>query len=377
MRVKKQTPSGTEYYIRDHTGRELAVLGTNNRVKYLNLFGNGLIGRIDVRWDSTFVKDPGIENKSFGSMSENITENSSGGYWVYNRIDERSYYGKDHLGNIRLVIDESNQVLSAQDYYPYGEILRVFNTGGYSAKYLFTEKERDIETNYDYFGARYYDSELGRWLSVDPLADKYPGLSPYNYTLNNPLKYVDPDGREVKSEDQEHLQKTADRLNEFFKGANISVISVEGEEGMFALATDIESGFDWSQNEITSALFDVIHSPDVSFNVNFADKYNGDAYVYKGAEMGVGGFGGGKLDHRAGGGTIWIAKEENKINSKNYGIVFMHEAIGHGHPAGGNDARKIEKRFLGYEKGSAHGGYRSNIGWSNTGLFSKMKRMGF
>jgi hypothetical protein len=108
MRVKKQTPSGTEYYIRDHTGRELAVLGTNNRVKYLNLFGNGLIGRIDVRWDSTFVKDPGIENKSFGSMSENITENSSGGYWVYNRIDERSYYGKDHLGNIRLVIPGGN-----------------------------------------------------------------------------------------------------------------------------------------------------------------------------------------------------------------------------------------------------------------------------
>jgi RHS repeat-associated protein len=204
MRVKKQTPSGTEYYLRDHTGRELAVLGTNNRVKYLNLFGNGLIGRIDVRWDSTFVKDPGIENKSFGSMTENITENGSGGYWVYNRIDERSYYGKDHLGNIRLVIDESNQVLSAQDYYPYGEILRGFTSGGYSAKYLFTEKERDIETNYDYFGARYYDSELGRWLSVDPLADKYPGWSPYNYCLNNPLRFIDPMGMDTTDTNTEN-----------------------------------------------------------------------------------------------------------------------------------------------------------------------------
>jgi RHS repeat-associated protein len=113
-------------------------------------------------------------------------------YWTRN--DKRNYYIKDYLASIRLTFDQDGTVVNAQDYCSYGEIFRSIPTT-YSNKYKFTEKERDTETGYDYFGARFYDSRLGRWLSVDPLADKYPGWSPYNYCLNNPLKYVDPDGR--------------------------------------------------------------------------------------------------------------------------------------------------------------------------------------
>ena len=62
-----------------------------------------------------------------------------------------------------------------------------------------TGKERDSETGFSYFGARYYDSDLMTgWLSVDPMADKYPSLSPYAYCGWNPVKLVDPDGEEIE-----------------------------------------------------------------------------------------------------------------------------------------------------------------------------------
>jgi len=73
-------------------------------------------------------------------------------------------------------------------------LVQSYTSGSGNNKYRFTGKERDTETNYDYFGARYYDSDLGRWLSVDPLVGKYPGLSPYNYVLNNPINSFDPNG---------------------------------------------------------------------------------------------------------------------------------------------------------------------------------------
>ena len=59
----------------------------------------------------------------------------------------------------------------------------------------FTGKERDSETGFSYFGARYYDSDLMTgWLSVDPLADDFSNISPYNYCNWNPVKLKDPDG---------------------------------------------------------------------------------------------------------------------------------------------------------------------------------------
>ena len=65
------------------------------------------------------------------------------------------------------------------------------------SSYTFSAKEKDTETGLSYFGSRYYSSDLSIWLSVDPMAAKYPSLSPYTYCADNPVKLVDPNGEEV------------------------------------------------------------------------------------------------------------------------------------------------------------------------------------
>jgi len=107
-----------------------------------------------------------------------------------------NFYLKDHLGSIRAVIDENNSVISGQDYDAWGYLLqnREYHSDG--SVYKFTGKERDPESKYDYFGARYYDSRIGRWGTTDPLMEKHFDFSPYNYVLDNPLIFYDPDGRD-------------------------------------------------------------------------------------------------------------------------------------------------------------------------------------
>ena len=104
----------------------------------------------------------------------------------------------DHLGSASWVTDTNGLGYQHLQYMPWGEQFidkRVANNT-YETRYTFSGKERDDETGYSYFGARYYNSDLSIWLSVDPLADKYPGVSPYTYCANNPVRLVDPDGRE-------------------------------------------------------------------------------------------------------------------------------------------------------------------------------------
>ncbi|MEL6700015.1 MAG: RHS repeat-associated core domain-containing protein, partial [Bacteroidota bacterium] len=121
----------------------------------------------------------------------------------------------DHLGNVRVVFGDGDHdgrvnpdpvagldvVQVVRGYYPFGARhgSDLSTVAPPENQYLYNGKEMQDELDlgwYDY-GARMYDPTIGRWNGVDALAEKYTGMSPYNYTLNNPIIFVDPDGRMV------------------------------------------------------------------------------------------------------------------------------------------------------------------------------------
>ncbi len=110
----------------------------------------------------------------------------------------RCYFVRDHLGSVRAVENDSGTSLETDDYYPLGGPLP---TG--SSTTLQPEKYQGKDWNptaslnvYD-FGARLYDPALGRWLSQDPLAEKYYAHSPYLFCAGNPVRFVDPSGEKI------------------------------------------------------------------------------------------------------------------------------------------------------------------------------------
>jgi len=153
------------------------------------------------------------------------------GYVDINRMPVFNYHLKDHLGNVRAVIGSSfgpgaYTLSQASDYYPFGmaltmefaakaageafteigkalptkDIIDDSKTFTRSNAYLYNGKEEQPMPGFwlDY-GARFYDPQLGRWHSVDPLAEKGRRWSPYTYALDNPVRFIDPDG--MKSTD--------------------------------------------------------------------------------------------------------------------------------------------------------------------------------
>jgi RHS repeat-associated protein len=114
------------------------------------------------------------------------------------------YHTSDQVNSVRMVTDDAGAVVYSAAYAPYGQIQHTWvNT--YQPKFQFSGKERESETGLDYFGARYYANGQYRFISVDPIISKEGAVSNpqlwnlYAYCRNNPVTFLDPDGRDENS----------------------------------------------------------------------------------------------------------------------------------------------------------------------------------
>ena len=107
------------------------------------------------------------------------------------------YYHPGHLGSSSYITNLDGEVAQHIEYVPFGEVFIEERNNTWNTPYLFNAKEFDEETGMYYYGARYYEPRLSLWMTVDPKMEKYQNVSAYVYCLNNPLKIIDPDGKDI------------------------------------------------------------------------------------------------------------------------------------------------------------------------------------
>ena len=116
---------------------------------------------------------------------------------------EVDYFLTDHLGSVRVIVDGSGVVKERNDYYPFGaRQVRSDYLQLAANRFKYNGKEEQVTGNLKYldYGARMYDSGLGRWFCVDPLSENYMSYSHFGYCINNPLVLVDPNGEYITND---------------------------------------------------------------------------------------------------------------------------------------------------------------------------------
>lgn len=111
---------------------------------------------------------------------------------------EPHYFITDHLGSVRAVVNSSGEVLERNDYYPFGKRWDDGQLSDNRYRYNGKEMQSFLNNPYTDYGTRQYDSDAGIWHGMDKLSEKYYPISPYAFCANNPIKFVDSDGRDIK-----------------------------------------------------------------------------------------------------------------------------------------------------------------------------------
>ena len=170
-------------YVYDYTG--LRMVKKN--------FTNGTLANTVTSWSDSY------ETKVIeGGATENTAYYFANGQLIGKKDKDgvRTYVHADHLGSTRLITNSSGSTVETTAYDPWGKV----KNGGTKSKFLYTGQEKDDETGLHYYNARYYDSEIRRFIQPDDLVQNAfdpQSLNRYSYVQNNPLRYVDPTGHVV------------------------------------------------------------------------------------------------------------------------------------------------------------------------------------
>ena len=141
---------------------------------------------------------------------------------VADGISTSTYYiHTDHLSGTSVATDKSGTAVQVTDYYPFGDIRVNEKTGSFDEQRKFTGYEHDDGTDLEYAGARYYNANIGRFISQDPFTREYPEtfiadpqqLNLYSYVRNNPLRFIDPLGLWTDNGDGSFTAEAGDTLS--------------------------------------------------------------------------------------------------------------------------------------------------------------------
>ncbi len=229
--------NGETWYVRDATGNVISVytVGDNTvnsgamTLTELDLYGSSRLGMLRPRINMTATAPARTYMNGLGSV----------GYSSIFMRGRKLYELTNHLGNVLATISDKKigvpsgstisyytaDLVSAQDYYPFGmlQINRSYTAGSAKYRYGFNGKENDNEVkgdgNQQDYGMRIYDPRVGKFLSVDPLYKSYPWYTPYQFAGNKPTRFIDRDGLEeadpeLDREDDEEAEKELERERE-------------------------------------------------------------------------------------------------------------------------------------------------------------------
>jgi len=159
-----------------------------------------------VTGDNARSTPAGNPSPSGGTPWTNANPGNNGNHYAYGHYknggagagstggDQLYFYHPDHLGSTSYVTNGSGEVYQHMEYFAFGETFVDEHSNSETIPYLFSGKELDEETGLYYYGARYYNPKTSTWASVDPMAEKMAGWSPYNYAFDNPIRFIDPEG---------------------------------------------------------------------------------------------------------------------------------------------------------------------------------------